>query len=931
MIATTKYSTLKQIDIFISSPSDVAHERQITKTIIESLNRVHFIPNGYLLYPQAYEELVPAKVGSPAQDVVNRYMKTPDLCHIVIVVFWSRMGTPFIHPKEQESFCSGTYYEFVVAYKSYKDKGAPLILLYRNTSTNKETDLEQQRAVDDFFKKFLSVPPIYEGLFQSYETVDEFREKVREHLQIILTNKLMNTSKIVDNERINWVEEERRLDAAMPSQVIMGEEVEVWVQICTIDSLGFRDELEDTNSLETELRQDNINNETLNIGFPNPKGLSKPDPTNIQIEVESRDYEIVQKSKIVRVEYSNNSPKVVFLIAPKRLTNNAHLTVSLIQRMPEGFDVVFASITLYATVIKQLGSEKRVRRLVSVATNASVLRRLITLTQSILNAVQKFQDIRGVSANDEEALDLGNIEEQVLKRTDLSRTNLSSANLDGANLSGANLSGANLWGVSLKDADLSNTDMVGTILSDVILTGISLQGIKAGGTDLSQSTLVNVDLTGADLSGANLSGVNLENAVLQGAELQRARLHGANLKNVNLEDANLEAAILTEANLEGTNLHNANLQRASLSFVNIYQADLSNANLMDADLSSAHIYEANLINTNLIGSSLVLSEINNTNFENAKLQFADLSGADLEDTSLKLADLYGARLLKTTLTRVNLDGTRLLNVDLRFSYIKNPIELSKSLIVNSTDDEAYSTDKSELNQPAGSILFDSDIATGAFIGRVLHGYTRLTSITNLQSSNLEGIRVHSSDWSAITMQQSNLQRAVFRSMKLIDVDLQDANLEEIRIFQSDLTGANLERANLRYARINAEQASLFRPPTIFVNANLRKADLEYVFIFNTDLTGVNLESANLRNAKLVRCVLRGVNLRRVNLSNAIISAIDLTDADLLEANLIGVKFEPFGELMITLPDRTNWTSATDMDRFTNPNHPNFWKPRRFIK
>jgi hypothetical protein len=52
----------------------------------------------------------------------------------------------------------------------------------------------------------------------------------------------------------------------------------------------------------------------------------------------------------------------------------------------------------------------------------------------------------------------------------------------------------------------------------------------------------------------------------------------------------------------------------------------------------------------------------------------------------------------------------------------------------------------------------------------------------------------------------------------------------------------------------------------------------------------------------------------------------LCEANLKESNLLGVNLEGtrFDETTI-LPDGTHWIPETDMRRFTDPNHPNFWR------
>jgi len=131
----------------------------------------------------------------------------------------------------------------------------------------------------------------------------------------------------------------------------------------------------------------------------------------------------------------------------------------------------------------------------------------------------------------------------------------------------------------------------------------------------------------------------------------------------------------------------------------------------------------------------------------------------------------------------------------------------------------------------------------------------------------------------------------------------------------------------------------------FVNAELQGADLAYA-----DLQGANLWEPNLQGANLIEANLQGVDLRKANLQAAELWSADLQEARLGEAKLQGASFgdanlrgailgkampkggklrlddlpeeeELWGatfDVKTTLPDFTQWTPNTDMDKFTDP-------------
>lgn len=127
-------------------------------------------------------------------------------------------------------------------------------------------------------------------------------------------------------------------------------------------------------------------------------------------------------------------------------------------------------------------------------------------------------------------------------------------------------------------------------------------------------------------------------------------------------------------------------------------------------------------------------------------------------------------------------------------------------------------------------------------------------------------------------------------------NLTEANLEEANLVRADLEGANFTVANLRGARLhwaNLKEALLF-------GADLNRASLQ-----GADLHDASLTSANLQGADLVRAKLRGANLTNANLRLA-----HLSDAEYSTETI--------------LPDGSQWRLGTEMERFMNPNHPNFW-------
>lgn len=177
------------------------------------------------------------------------------------------------------------------------------------------------------------------------------------------------------------------------------------------------------------------------------------------------------------------------------------------------------------------------------------------------------------------------------------------------------------------------------------------------------------------------------------------------------------------------------------------------------------------------------------------------------------------------------------------------------------------------------------------------------------------------------LSDGSLEKAYLRGTNLSDANLSSAdlhgavlvesNLECVILMEADLHGAGLVDANLAGAVLSNVNLQ---------DARLGKANLEDADLFEANLQCARLWSANLRGANLGSANLRDASLVDANLENADLTAANLSCADLSKANL---KSACLDEIIVDnntkLPDGTFWTLATDLTRFTNPDHAKFWR------
>ncbi len=106
-------------------------------------------------------------------------------------------------------------------------------------------------------------------------------------------------------------------------------------------------------------------------------------------------------------------------------------------------------------------------------------------------------------------------------------------------------------------------------------------------------------------------------------------------------------------------------------------------------------------------------------------------------------------------------------------------------------------------------------------------------------------------------------------------------------------------------------------------------------IWRANMVGVDLSSANLVKTDFYRSDLTGANLYRIDALNANFAYANMSGCDLVAANLKGANLEGaniegiiwdhHNQSPAILPDGQPWTAETDMKRFTDYRHPDFWR------
>lgn len=155
------------------------------------------------------------------------------------------------------------------------------------------------------------------------------------------------------------------------------------------------------------------------------------------------------------------------------------------------------------------------------------------------------------------------------------------------------------------------------------------------------------------------------------------------------------------------------------------------------------------------------------------------------------------------------------------------------------------------------------------------------------------------------------KQRLIRQMSSTENGLALQAVEELRALGSikdgSLVFADLEEANLENARLG--------------RADMRQARMDFSNLSEAKLYFANLEKADMSGVNLQKAVLSGANLREVDLVAADLRGALLSEADLTDAKLTNTRFD----LETLLPDGKRWSTTTDLGRFTDPQHSDYWR------
>lgn len=162
--------TATVLPVMIASPADVHEYRAAARDVIHEWNTIHSVSHSTVLMPVGWETHSSPELGASAQDLIND--RVLEECDLLVGIFWTRLGSPTTRAP------SGTVEEI----QRHVAAGKPAMVYFSQQPAALETlDATQYAALKEFRGWCES-----QGIIERFFGAEEFRTKLRRHLQIAI-------------------------------------------------------------------------------------------------------------------------------------------------------------------------------------------------------------------------------------------------------------------------------------------------------------------------------------------------------------------------------------------------------------------------------------------------------------------------------------------------------------------------------------------------------------------------------------------------------------------------------------------------------------------------------------------------------------------------------------------------------------------------
>ena len=203
----------RHLRIFLGSPGDVTDERSLALDVIEQLPYDPLLQGKITLEAVAWDKAGarhPMLANMTPQEAIAQRLPRPSNCDVVVIIFWSRMGTllpeEWVKPEKfrylsgtgwehlDARYLSGTEWEYFDALQASEEHAKPKILVYRRTEKllldpDKSTlsdNVRQREFVSTFFHTFSNSDGSSCRGYNEYQTPEEFGKGLESHLKFLI-------------------------------------------------------------------------------------------------------------------------------------------------------------------------------------------------------------------------------------------------------------------------------------------------------------------------------------------------------------------------------------------------------------------------------------------------------------------------------------------------------------------------------------------------------------------------------------------------------------------------------------------------------------------------------------------------------------------------------------------------------------------------
>jgi hypothetical protein len=209
--------------VFLASPGDVAQERALARKVIDDLQYDGLLRGRASLQVVAWDKPgagTPMLATMTPQEAISAGLPKPSECDVVVVVFWSRMGTPLsaeFRKPDGRGYLSGTDWEYHDALEAARRHQKPDILVYWRAGSPSvelsDPDFQRKRdqwdQVQAFFSSFQNADGSLCAGYNKYATPDQFASDLDSHLRSVIR-------RILDTRGANYTVGISRQISALP-------------------------------------------------------------------------------------------------------------------------------------------------------------------------------------------------------------------------------------------------------------------------------------------------------------------------------------------------------------------------------------------------------------------------------------------------------------------------------------------------------------------------------------------------------------------------------------------------------------------------------------------------------------------------------------------------------------------------------------------